>query len=82
MTRLVFVFVLLLAVAVSGQQGPTETLSGLKPAPGLAVTLFAAEPDVQNPTDLTVDERGRVWVLEGRELPAPVAHAARPPARG
>ena len=65
MTRLVFVFVLLLAVAVSGQQGPTETLSGLKPAPGLAVTLFAAEPDVQNPTDLTVDERGRVWVLEG-----------------
>ena len=44
MTRLVFVFVLLLAVAVSGQQGPTETLAGLKPAPGLAVTLFAAEP--------------------------------------
>jgi putative membrane-bound dehydrogenase-like protein len=65
MTRLVCGFVLLLAVAVSGQQGPNETLSGLKPAPGLAVSLFAAEPDVQNPTDLTVDERGRVWVLEG-----------------
>jgi putative membrane-bound dehydrogenase-like protein len=65
MTRLVCFFVLLLAVAVSGQQGPNDTLAGLKPAPGLAVSLFAAEPDVQNPTDLTVDERGRVWVLEG-----------------
>jgi putative membrane-bound dehydrogenase-like protein len=65
MTRLVFVCVLLFAVAVSGQQSPTETVAGLKPAPGLAVSLFAAEPDVLNPTDLTVDERGRVWVLEG-----------------
>ena len=65
MTRLVSVFVLLLAVAVSGQQSPNDTLAGLKAAPGLAVQLFAAEPDVMNPTDLTVDERGRVWVLEG-----------------
>ena len=65
MTRLVCLFVFLLAVAVSGQQGADQTLAGLKPAPGLAVTLFAAEPNVENPTDLTVDERGRVWVLEG-----------------
>src|SRR4051794_6117782 len=31
---------------------------------GLQVSLFAAEPMVRNPTDIDVDERGRVWVAE------------------
>jgi putative membrane-bound dehydrogenase-like protein len=48
-----------------GQKPPEVTAAGLKPAAGLEATLFAAEPMVMNPTNLTVDERGRVWVLEG-----------------
>src|SRR5436190_22492354 len=32
---------------------------------GLEVTLFASEPMVRNPTDIDIDERGRVWVTEG-----------------
>ena len=69
--RRVALFSLLLGVfvvgaVVWGQESPQQTLAGLKPAPGLEATLFASEPMITNPTDLTVDERGRVWVLEGQ----------------
>lgn len=37
---------------------------GLEAAEGLEVTLFASEPMLINPTNLQVDERGRVWVCE------------------
>ncbi len=33
-------------------------------AEGLEVTLWASEPDVINPTNIDIDERGRIWVLE------------------
>src|SRR5947207_3091220 len=57
--------ILAIGVAVRGQQAPEKTLAALKPAPGLEVKLFASEPMITNPTDMTVDERGRVWLLEG-----------------
>src|SRR4030095_12940516 len=38
---------------------PTHTLSRS------AVTLLPCEPMVRNPTDMEIDERGRVWVTEG-----------------
>jgi putative membrane-bound dehydrogenase-like protein len=55
-----------LGAGVWGQESPQQTAQGLKPADGLEAKLFASEPMVTNPTDLTVDERGRVWVLEGQ----------------
>src|SRR3954447_26796895 len=54
-----------LGSSVQGQQSSEQTLASLKVAPGLELKLWASEPMVMNPTDLTVDERGRVWVLEG-----------------
>ena len=65
--------------AIVGAQQPAEkSLAAMKTASGLEVKLWAAEPMLSNPTDLTVDERGRVWVLEGvnyrrtqRNLPDP-----------
>ena len=33
-------------------------------APGLQATLFAAEPQIQNPTNIDIDPRGRVWAAE------------------
>ncbi len=80
MKRLVYLvpIALLAGVAVRGQQSPQQTLGALKPASGLELKLWAAEPMLTNPTDITVDERGRVWVLEGvnyrrtqRNLPDP-----------
>jgi putative membrane-bound dehydrogenase-like protein len=38
----------------------------LKAAEGLEATLFASEPMVNNPTNIDVDSRGRVWVAEGQ----------------
>src|SRR5437016_4945164 len=32
---------------------------------GLEATLFASEPMLRNPTDMDIDERGRVWITEG-----------------
>lgn len=41
-----------------------DSISKLKPASGLSVSLFAAEPMVQNPTNLDIDSKGRIWFTE------------------
>lgn len=46
------------------QLSPEESLRALKTPADLEVTLFAAEPDLVNPTAIDVDSRGRVWVTE------------------
>lgn len=39
-------------------------VSRFQVAQGLAVSLFAAEPMLTNPTNIDIDARGRVWVCE------------------
>src|SRR5215510_7234911 len=49
------------------QEGPSEAelaVRNLRPAAGLQVTLFAAEPQLRNPTNFTIDEKGRFFVIE------------------
>jgi putative membrane-bound dehydrogenase-like protein len=55
----------------SGQPylAPAESLRRLQVPPGWEVKLFAAEPDIINPVAFTVDERGRLWVVECYEYP-------------
>ena len=43
---------------------PENALKGLTIAAGLEVHSFATEPMLKNPTNIDVDERGRVWVCE------------------
>jgi putative membrane-bound dehydrogenase-like protein len=43
---------------------PKEALKALKLPEGFSATLFAAEPDVQNPVAMAWDGRGRMWVAE------------------
>ena len=43
---------------------PENALKSLTIADGLEVTAMATEPMLQNPTNIDVDERGRVWVCE------------------
>lgn len=43
---------------------PENALRSLTVAEGLEVKPFATEPMLQNPTNIDVDERGRVWVTE------------------
>ena len=48
-----------------GPDAAAKSISRFKVADGLEVSLFASEPLVRNPTDMDIDERGRVWVAEG-----------------
>lgn len=43
---------------------PEEALKMLHVPQGFSATLFAAEPDVQNPVGMAWDARGRMWVAE------------------
>ena len=49
---------------LEAQTTPEDTVAGLRVADGLEITLWAAEPDVINPTNLDIDERGRIWITE------------------
>src|SRR5436309_4550894 len=48
-----------------GRDAALAEVSKMTPAAGLEVSLFACEPDVVNPCDMDIDERGRVWITEG-----------------
>lgn len=41
-----------------------EAAAAIKLPPGFTATVFAAEPEVQNPIAMTWDARGRLWVAE------------------
>ncbi len=43
---------------------PAQVVAQMKLPPGFKATVFAAEPDVQNPIALAWDARGRLWVAE------------------
>ena len=46
------------------QRKPENALYGLTADEDLSVQLFASEPMVRNPSNIDVDHRGRVWVVE------------------
>ena len=56
----------------SGQPylSPEETVKKFTVPPEFEVKLFAGEPDVVNPIAFTIDEKGRVWVVECFEYPS------------
>src|SRR5262249_34101326 len=64
----------------SGQPylSPEESLRRLKVPPGYEVKVFAAEPDIINPIAFSVDERGRLWVLECYEYPRKTPKGQKP----
>jgi putative membrane-bound dehydrogenase-like protein len=50
---------------------PQEELAQLKPADDLTVDLVVADPLVAQPTHISFDERGRMWVAQYRQYPYP-----------
>ncbi len=66
----ILVFVLLLSALSCNkspepaEHSPESSLADLSVYEGLEVTLFASEPMFTNPTNIAIDERGRVWVCE------------------
>jgi putative membrane-bound dehydrogenase-like protein len=57
---------------------PAESLTRLRVPPGFEVKLFAAEPDIINPIAFTIDERGRLWVVECYEYPQRTPKGQKP----
>ena len=43
---------------------PQNAVKGLTVADGLEVTMMASEPVLRDPTNIDVDDRGRIWVTE------------------
>jgi putative membrane-bound dehydrogenase-like protein len=60
----VAVFVSGFVFSLPDPHDPRAALATMQVPKGFAVQLFAAEPLVKNPTNIEVDERGRVWVTE------------------
>ncbi len=50
--------------AAEDDHPPSKAVAGLDVAPGLEATLFASEPMMASPTNIDVDDRGRVWICD------------------
>ena len=49
-----------------------EERKGFILPPGFEIELFASEPDIDKPMNLTFDAKGRMWVTQSFEYPFPV----------
>lgn len=62
--------VTILITALSCSTGPADrrgsetAVANLDIYPGLEATLFASEPMLSNPTNIDIDDRGRVWACD------------------
>lgn len=59
----------LAAMAADGPIPAAEAPSRFDLPPGFQVSLFAGEPDVVQPIAMTIDDRGRLWVVECLSYP-------------
>lgn len=52
------------AMPAPAQLSPEKSVETFKLAPGLEASAWASEPGLVNPTNIDIDERGRIWALE------------------
>ncbi len=53
------------------KMSPQESLRQMKTADDLQIELLLHEPEIAQPTHLSFDERGRLWVSQYRQYPYP-----------
>lgn len=56
-------------VAKTAALAPSETAGKMRLPEGFRMELVAAEPDIVQPVAYTIDDRGRLWVLECMNYP-------------
>lgn len=56
---------------------PEEELAGFILPPGFEIQLFASEPDIDKPMNMTFDAKGRMWVTQSFEYPLPIPDGVR-----
>src|SRR5690606_40098002 len=52
---------------------PEEQRAGFVLPEGFEIQLYASEPDIGKPINLTFDARGRMWVTQSYEYPFPAS---------
>lgn len=52
---------------------PEEEQAGFKLPPGFEIALYASEPDIGKPINITFDGKGRMWVTQSFEYPFPAS---------
>ncbi len=57
-------FVLLPGDPEDEKRKPENAVANLQVTDGLQAQLFASEPMMTNPTDMDIDDRGRIWLCE------------------
>ena len=62
---------------LNGALPPDKAVETYHVAEGFQVQLFASEPQIQNPTDMTVDANGRVYVTEMIGYPLEMNHTGK-----
>ncbi|MGH7134383.1 MAG: DUF7133 domain-containing protein, partial [Pirellulales bacterium] len=70
---LLAVAALLLPTGIARGQGyaPEQAVEKMSPGEGLAVKLFASEPEIRQPILVKCDDRGRLWVIQYLQYPNP-----------
>lgn len=56
---------------------PEEERKGFKLPPGFEIQLFASEPNIDKPINMTFDAKGRMWVTQSFEYPFPTQIGSR-----
>ena len=67
---LVLAAVVLSSAAAQEPMEADKTISLFEVPEGFSVKLFAGEPDIRQPIGFCIDDRARLWVIEGDSYPA------------
>jgi glucose/arabinose dehydrogenase len=78
----IFLFVVLMAGCKSHPSSPfsesaENALSTFKLPPGFKIELVAADPLISDPVDMTIDEKGRMYVVEMHGYPLDLSNAGK-----
>ncbi len=56
-------------IATTEALAPAEAVKKMTLPPGFSVQVVAAEPDIVQPVAYTIDDRGRLWVIQNTNYP-------------
>ena len=56
-------------VATTAAMNPAKTAGNMKMLPGFKIESIVGEPEITQPIAFTMDDRGRLWVLECTNYP-------------
>ena len=62
-------------VRPTGPRTAEEEMKGFILPPGFEIQLFASEPDIEKPMNISFDAKGRLWVTSSFEYPFPMVDA-------